>query len=181
MEFTSKTIALKNGSAALLRSPGPEDAAEMLALMRDVASETEFLYMSPEDGFLTMEQETEKLRHALSDPMGMSIVCEMDSRIAGNCQITFNRRAKTCHRATVAIALRKRYWGMGIGTVLMTELIAAARERGIHQIELDYIEGNGRGKALYEKLGFVSYGEHPDAIRRKDGSLCSMTLMRLVL
>lgn len=181
MEFNAKTVTLKNGSAALLRAPGAEDAVEMLSFMQAAAHETEFLYMSPEDGFLTPEQEAEKLRRGLSDPDGMTIVCEIDGHIAGNCQITFDRRAKLRHRATVAIAIREKYWGLGIGTALMAELIAAARERGVHQVELDYIEGNDRGQALYEKVGFVPYGVHPDAILRKDGTMCSAVLMRLVL
>ena len=181
MEFTAKTIVLKNGSAALLRSPKPEDAAEMVAFMQCVASETDYLYMSPEDGFLTPEQESEKLSHALADPMGLTIVCEVDGQIAGNCQITFDRRAKLRHRATVAIALRERYWGLGLGTAMMTELIAAAKSRGIHQVELDYIQGNDRGRALYEKLGFVPFGEHPDAVLRRDGTMCPLILMRLML
>ena len=59
-----------------------------------------------------------------------------------------------------------------MGTRLMRELIdIAERNPNITQIELDYIEGNSRARALYEKLGFRISGVKPDAIRLKDGTL----------
>ena len=79
---------------------------------------------------------------------------------------------KTRHRAEVAIALLKEYWGQGIGTRLFEEMIALAREKGdTLQLELDFVEGNTRARALYEKMGFRITGVHPNAIRLKDGTM----------
>ena len=41
----------------------------------------------------------------------------------------------------------------------------------ILQLELEYIEGNSRARALYEKMGFRITGVRPNAIRLKDGTL----------
>ena len=41
----------------------------------------------------------------------------------------------------------------------------------ILQVELDFIEGNARARALYEKMGFRITGVRPNAIRLKDGTL----------
>ena len=90
-------------------------------------------------------------------------------------------KAKTCHRASLAIALRREYWGRGIGTAMFRELIAAARQRGVTQLELDYIEGNDRGRSLYEKMGFRPWGELPDGIRQSDGSMRRLIYMYLPL
>lgn len=43
MLFPEKEIALKDGRSACLRSPTTEDAAEMLAYLKDCASETHFI------------------------------------------------------------------------------------------------------------------------------------------
>ena len=101
----------------------------------------------------------------------MIFVCTVDGRIAGNCQISFTRRIKTRHRATLAIGILEKFWGLGIGTAMFTELERIARENGILQLELDYIEGNERGRRLYEKMGFRITGVKPNAIRLKDGTL----------
>ena len=153
----------------------------MLEFMKDVSAETDFLIMGAEDEPYTLEHETKFLADTIASDQDMMITCEVDGEIAGNCEISFNRRIKTRHRAGVAIALRQKYWSLGIGTAMFAELIAAARERDIHQIELDYIEGNDRGRVLYEKMGFQICGEHPDAIRLADGSLRKFINMRLVL
>ena len=39
------------------------------------------------------------------------------------------------------------------------------------QLELDFIQGNERAKALYEKMGFKVVAVKPNAIRLKDGTL----------
>jgi acetyltransferases, including N-acetylases of ribosomal proteins len=41
------------------------------------------------------------------------------------------------------------------------------------QMELDFIEGNSRARALYEKMGFRITGINFNAIRQKDGTLCN--------
>ena len=91
--------------------------------------------------------------------------------------LTMNRRIKTRHRASVAIALKKEYWGLGIGAALFREMIAIAEERGLDHLELDYIEGNDRARCLYEKMGFQQIAEVPDAYRLKDGTSRKSILM----
>lgn len=78
----------------------------------------------------------------------------------------------------MAIALLKEYWNQGIGTRLFQEMIRIAEENeNILQMELEFIEGNSRARALYEKMGFSIAGIHPDAIRLKDGTLRNEYLM----
>ena len=51
------------------------------------------------------------------------LVCVVDGKIAGNCQISWTNRIKTGHRADVAIALLRDYWNLGIGTKMFEEMI----------------------------------------------------------
>ena len=71
----------------------------------------------------------------------------------------------------MAIGILREYWSLGIGSVMFAELVRVAKEQGILQLELDYIEGNARAKSLYEKMGFHEVGVKPDAIRLKDGTM----------
>ena len=99
------------------------------------------------------------------------ILCTVDGVLAGNCQITRMNRLKTRHRGSVAIALLKEYWSLGIGTALFREMIAIAEDWGLKQLELEYIEGNDRARRLYEKMGFHTTGALPNAIRLADGTM----------
>ena len=109
------------------------------------------------------------------------LVCEVDGRVAGCCQVDFQTRMKTAHRGTVAIGLRKAYWGLGIGTAMFREMIGISRRRGLMILELEFIEGNTRARALYEKMGFRIVGMRPDGIRLRDGTMRNEYLMQLRL
>jgi GNAT superfamily N-acetyltransferase len=50
----------------------------------------------------------------------------------------------------------------GVGTVLLAELVAAARDRGVPAISLSVEDGNG-ARRLYERAGFRVVGRNGDS------------------
>ena len=173
MIFPTKDIILKDGRKAVLRNPGEDDAAAMIEFMRTCAAETDFILRYPEECIMTEQQETAFIESSNASPYDVMTVCEVSGDIAGICSISFERHIKTRHRASVAIAIKRKYWGLGIGTAMFSEMIASAREKGVLQLELDYIEGNERARRLYEKAGFMEVARRPDAIRLRDGTKLS--------
>lgn len=183
MEFTPVSFALKDGRPATLRTLLPEDAEQMLRILRQTAQETHWILCYPEEREnMTVEQEEAFLRDRLADPYTLMLTCEVEGRLVGNCEISFGRRIKVSHTATVAIGLLREFWGLGIGTAMFRELIAASRRRpGVIQVVLSFMEGNERGRALYEKMGFRLVGIRPDAFRLRDGTLLDEYEMMLKL
>lgn len=173
MLIEEKTFRLKDGRTALIRSPRDEDIPGMLEYLYVTSGETEFLLRYPEEcGKYTPEGEKALFDRVNASPNEVMPVCLVDGKIAGNCMLSWPMGIKTRHRASVAIAVKKEYWGLGIGTKLMEEMISVAESvPEILQIELEYIEGNARARRLYEKMGFRITGVRPDAIRLKDGTL----------
>ena len=164
---------LKDGRTAVIRSPKDEDIPGMLEYLYISARETEFILRYPEEcSKYTAEGEKalfDRVNKADNEAM---LVCLMDEKLVGNCQIAWSNALKTKHRASVAIALLSEYWNQGIGTRLFQELIRIAEEnKELIQIELEFIEGNSRARALYEKMGFRITGIKPNAVRLKDGTL----------
>ena len=141
----------------------------MIEALTEMCGETEFLLRYPEECTWTVEQERDILESANRADERLMLVCEVGGEIAGMCGLNLNRPLKFRHRADVDIGLRRKFWGQGIGTAMFEAMIEVARGRGVRQLELDYIEGNDRGRSLYEKLGFVEVGRRPDAVRLKDG------------
>ena len=167
-EFT-----LKDGRKALVRSPRDEDIPGMLEYLYVSAGETEFILRYPEEcGKYTPEGEKALFDRVNASDREAMLVCLVEDKVAGNCQIMWTQGMKTRHRASVAIALLKEYWNQGIGTRLFQEMIRIAEEQEhILQMELDFVEGNTRARALYEKMGFRITGVRPNAIRLRDGTL----------
>lgn len=170
---------LKDGHKALLRSPKEEDAEGTLEYLRISAGETDFILRYPEEcEKYTLEGEKKLFQQKNESPNEVMIMCIVDGRVVGNCEIKFATNMKTKHRANVAIALISEFWNQGIGTRMFQELIRLAKERGdILQMELEFVEGNSRARALYEKMGFRITGVKPDALRLKDGTLLNEYLM----
>lgn len=165
---------LKDGRKALLRSPREEDIEGTLDYLRISAGETDFIMRYPEEcGKYTYEREKESFERVNAAPNETMILCIVDGRVAGNCHITHSTSLKTKHRASIGIALISEFWNLGIGTRMFQEMIRIAKEeyQGITQMELEFVEGNTRARALYEKMGFRITGVRPNAIRLKDGTL----------
>lgn len=170
---------LKDGRRALLRSPKEEDIAGTLEYLRISAGETDFILRYPEEcAKYTPESEKKLFEKKNESPNEAMIMCIVDGRVVGNCEISFRTNLKTRHRASVAIALISEFWNQGIGTKMFEEMIRLAKERGdVLQMELDFVEGNSRARALYEKMGFRITGVKPDALRLKDGTLLNEYMM----
>ena len=179
MRIEPKTIELKGGASALLRTAEPNDAAAIVRYMRTVCAQTDFLLSSSEEWDDSREErEAEFLETTLQSPNSAMLVCVVDNEIVGTCQVMLNRTSpKTYHRARVALALLRAYWRRGIGTVMLTRLIDIARENGATQVELGYLSGNERAKGLYEKLGFVPTGKLVNAVRLADGTMLDEIMM----
>ena len=178
MLFNPKKIVLKDGRVAVLRNPDPgADAAALIHHLKQVVSETEFLLRYPEECNWTEAQERNILSENNADDMRLMLVCEVDGEIAGMCGMSLYPQMKFRHRASLDIGLQRRFWGLGIGTAMLDALTGVARDRGIMQLELEYIDGNARGRALYEKMGFEEVARHPDAVRFKDGCMRSLVFM----
>lgn len=183
MIFQQKEITLKNGTKAILKTPEASDAAGMLAYITKACSETEFLLRTPEEWeSVTVEKEEKWIENQRASKSTLDIACFIDGKIAGNCEISFRQGIKAGHRAVIAIAILEKYWNLGIGSAFFTEMIEAAKARdGIEIVELDFIEGNSRARALYEKFGFRITGVIPNAIKLRDGSYKSEYQMQLIL
>ena len=164
---------LKDGREAILRSPKEEDVESTLEYLVTSAGETDYILRYPEE----CSKYTPEGEKALFDRVNAAdneacLVCVVDGKVAGNSMITWSKNMKLKHRASVAIALISEFWNQGIGTKMFEEMIRLAeRNEDILQMELEFVEGNTRAKALYEKMGFEIIGVRPNAIRLKDGTL----------
>ena len=168
IEFT-----LKDGRKALIRSPRDEDIQGTLDYLYISSGETDFILRYPEEcGKYTPEGEKELFDKVNAADNEAMIACLVEGKVAGNAAIRWSNMIKVRHRAGIGIALLREYWNQGIGTRMFQELIRIAEaNENLLQMELDFVEGNTRARALYEKMGFRITGVRPNGIRLKDGTL----------
>jgi len=177
MYYTDKT-----GQVITMRSGEEQDGEQLRQLAKKGYEETRFLSKEPEDFTFTAEQEAGFIMTMLHDPRAVLIFAELDGQLIGNAMMhPIADAGRQKHRCQVGITILKEHWGKGIGTGLFILLIAAAREAGFEQMELEVVSDNERGIKLYEKMGFKEYGRRPNSFKYKDGTYADMTLMSLDL
>ena len=165
MVYQEKIFRVKNHLDIKLRSPDVKDAEAMLHLLEETASETPFNGRNPGEMKMTVEEEEHFLEAMDQSPHMLLLIAELEGKIIATSHIRFFTAEKTSHRAQVALAISMEYWNLGIGTLLMEELLTLAKDRGTKLVELEYIDGNKRARKLYDKLGFIEVGRKPKAFK----------------
>ena len=95
----------------------------------------------------------------------------IDGELVGNCGVNeIADRLKMRHRASLGISIKKKAWGLGLGTILISRALEQAKENGFTQVELGVFADNDRARYLYRKLGFTEMGCIPKAFCLKDGT-----------
>ena len=179
MFYMPKYHNLPDGRQVFLRFPDPEyHAAPLIDFLKTVCGETDFLSQAPDEVTLTVEEEQEFLKKINADPNSLMILAEVNGQLAGNCSLTIGGKRRNAHRATMGIALYEKYWGLGIGKLLLQAVIDTARQKGIDYLELEVVADNARAIGLYERMGFETIGCLPDAIRWEDGTSHDLLTMR---
>ena len=178
MEYISKTVTLKNGRTCLIRRPEEADAERMIALLRGTAEETAFLGWEPWEVRYTLEQEREIIRRQNASERALLLLAEVDGVHAGSANFACVRdRARFRHRCTVGTVLYRSFWGMGIGTALLGEILASAKASGHERAELEVVSTNAPAIGLYKKLGFEVTGTTPRALKYQDGTYADFLFM----
>ena len=178
MRFPEKEITLKDGRKCILRPTSPNLAEEMIEYLKVTSGETPFLLRYPDEVNYTPEGEKEILGRLLDAPDSAMLVAVVDGKVAGNSAInSIGTKRKICHRCSLAIALYKEYWNLGIGTAMIGYLTELAKQIGYRQIDLEVVAENTQAQALYRKCGFTESGRRINALRFDDGSFDDEILM----
>ncbi|EAE5495722.1 GNAT family N-acetyltransferase, partial [Listeria monocytogenes] len=101
--------------------------------------------------------------------------------LASISQLIGHIKKRELHTSELAISIRKKYWGLGIGTICMEELIKYAKSSEyLKLIYLEVVTENKRAINLYKKFGFIEAGEIP-ALMQVDRRYLDVTMMYLVI
>jgi len=176
-----KIIKLKSGKELLLRRPKEEDAEAMIEYLNIVGGESDNLLFGKNEFRLTVEQEREYINNVNINDNALMLLGIIDDQIVSVSQVSSSNRKRIAHNSELAISVKKEYWGMGIGTTVMEELIDFAKSNNtIKTISLGVKASNKKAQHLYEKLGFKEVGVHKNFFNI-DGDYYDEILMDLYI
>lgn len=156
-----------------------EDAAALLEYLKTVGGETDNLSFGAEGVPLSIDEEAAYLRCQVDSADNVQYFAKVDQQIIGTASL--NRKPRRMrHRGELGISLKKAYWGCGIASALMEEILCFAKANGFAQLDLEVRSDNTRAIRLYEKYGFRKLCTFPDFFRI-DGVSVDFDLMDLDL
>ena len=171
MIIPETAVTLKDGTKVILRSPQRRDAAQLNEYLRLTSGETHYMVRYPEECDRTLEAAQKRLWAVTDHERSFMLAAFLDGELVGNCGVNeISDRFKMRHRASLGISIKKKAWGLGLGTLLMEKALEQAKENGFTQVELGVFADNDRARYLYRKLGFTEMGCIPKAFCLKDGT-----------
>ena len=154
------------------------DAAELLDFTKRIGGESDNLTFGAEGLPLTLEQEKEYLKSRAESETSPLFVARYDGKIIGTANLDVAERDRLRHRGEIGISVAKQFWGNGIGTLLLRELIKYAMFHDIEILYLNVRSDNERAIALYKKFDFQKTGTVIGAMKI-NGELVDCDIMSL--
>ena len=151
------------------------DAKALVDLLSQVSQETDFVVaetiLSQEDMEIFLERHLESVNE-------ICWVVRVGKELAGVLNVSSTSSPQTNHIGDIFIAVQEKYWGYGLGSLLMeVALDWACHTPVIRRLELTVQARNSRAVHLYEKFGFKIEATKELGAKTKDGEFLDVYLM----
>jgi RimJ/RimL family protein N-acetyltransferase len=149
-----------------VRQAAPEDARAVLEYIEAVSGESDFLSFGPGEFEFTEAEEEEFIDRCLASQNQLYILGIGEDAIVATLTFSGGRRPRVRHSGEFGMSVRKRCWGLGIGSLMLDTLIHWAQATQIvKKINLRVRTDNRRAIRLYQRKGFLIEGTIRKAIR----------------
>jgi ribosomal protein S18 acetylase RimI-like enzyme len=158
-----------------IRQISQDDIERLHACLDRVARERKYL------GF-TQAAPIEETRRSLMEDMERGVIRLIaldDLNVLGWCHIKPDRWEGFTHAGWLGMGVLKEYRHRGIGSALLHQALAEARNRGLERVELSVFASNVTAIHLYEKFKFEIEGRKKRA-RKIDGRYDDIIVMGLI-
>lgn len=150
---------LKNGKELIIRKANLEDAKKLAQYKTIVCSESDFLTYGENEVKITAEKEGRDIEEINNKNNSIIAVAILDDEIVGSIVFKTPNKIRLQHKGDMGITIRKDYWRLGIGSLLMGYLINWAKKTEIiKKINLRVRADNENAINLYKKYGFKKEG-----------------------
>jgi RimJ/RimL family protein N-acetyltransferase len=150
---------LADGRVLLIREAEGKDARAVLDYVNAISDESDFLSFGPGEFDLTEPEEAEFLRKCGAADNQIYLLGTIEDVLVSTLNFSGGRRPRLRHKGEFGLSVRREYWGLGIGSLMLDALIEWARGTGfVTKINLRVRTDNQRAIRLYEGHGFAIEG-----------------------
>ncbi|MBA2369932.1 MAG: GNAT family N-acetyltransferase [Candidatus Protochlamydia sp.] len=161
-----------------IRKAKIEDAHAIVTAVKEIAETPGYFCSQPSE--LNERNVIKTIKSLSESEKGIYLVAERNGTIVGHAFLERLHLNSICHVAQLSIGVHQGWQEKGIGTDLMKELIAWAKQSAtIEKIELNVRASNSRAITLYKKMGFIEEGRLKNRIKVSQNHYIDDVLMAL--
>jgi len=153
MEYT-----LKDGKMIDLREIRLSDAVLLLDFFKIVNLESQNLIRDPGEYTMTLNEERKFIRRIMASEDEYIFAVFFEEEIIGTIMFRSSHFQRIKHRASIGMSVLRKFNNLGIGTIMIENILNKAKEVGKLKMELDVRVDNPNAIHLYEKFGFEVEG-----------------------
>lgn len=148
-----------NELAITLREATPKDAKDLLQVMKILDKETPYLLVNQQSLTLNNTEMAEQIDFIYEQDNQLILLAYNHDELIGVATVMGELDQPLKHIGEIGISILKKYWGYGLGTIMLEEIIDWAKESGIiNRLEIKVQKRNERAINLYQKIHFQTEG-----------------------
>lgn len=156
-----RLMKLKNGQELIISKAQVTDAGKIIEYLNIVGGESDNLLFGKNEFHMTVEDEERFIENLSGSRVSALFIGKINGEIACVGSMMSPGRKRIAHGADLAISVKKQYWGVGVGSLLMSAIIDFAKENKQTEIlHLGVRADNEAAIGLYKKMGFREIGRY---------------------
>lgn len=168
--------------AITLREAIPKDAEELLEVMNTLDKETPYLLVNQQSLKLRPTDMADQIDYIYEQDNQLILLAYNHDELIGVATVMGEMDQPLKHIGEIGISILQEYWGYGLGTIMLEEIIFWAQEaKVIKRLEIKVQERNSRALHLYQKLGFETEGIIRRGFLSEDNEYLDIRLMSYLL
>lgn len=162
-----------------IRDVVSDDAPALLALFQQVARESAFLVVSPNEADrTTVEEMQESIEVYTNNEHCLFIAAVIEKELVGGLTLMQCEWQKQEHIAGLDIAVKSSRWNLGIARRLMNDVMQWLEAQTVIKcVQLEVMANNEKGIRLFRNFGFHEEGRQSRAIYLDHGMYEDVVLM----
>lgn len=154
-------MKLRNGMILLIDKAQKDDAKQVINYLNIVGGESDNLLFGANEFTMSVEEEENFIGNLEQSKSSALLVGKIEDEIVCFGSVMASSRERISHQSDLAVTVKKKYWGLGIGTFLMQALIEYAKQSEKTEIlHLGVKCDNENAINLYKKMGFEEMGRY---------------------
>ncbi len=146
-----KTVKLKDGTQVTVRPMVSDDLDRLHAFFSQDVPEEDRLFLKNDVADRSM---IEYWANNLDYDKVLPILMLDGDRVVADGTIRHHAHGWSSHMAEVRLVVARQIQNQGAGLLLLKELVALARQKGVEMIQAQAFEGAPTGLAVFQKMGF---------------------------